>query len=138
MKLKNLEKVLDDLFGPFGEEKDLIIDAAMKDIDGINKVDSSSSKQILEMFNDVFNKKSRVVSKKVSGRYKEILKYYDIGEIKQAMINASKDDFHIDSNFKYCTLEYFSRLEQIDKWVSLKVKKEEKNKFIMPKFNTKN
>lgn len=138
MKLKNLEKVLDDLFGPFGEEKDLIIDAAMKDIDGINKVDSSSSKQILEMFNDVFNKKSRVVSKKVSGRYKEILKYYDIGEIKQAMINASKDDFHIDSNFKYCTLEYFSRLEQIDKWVSLKVKREEKNKFIMPKFNTKN
>ena len=100
MKLKNLEKVLDDLFGPFGEEKDLIIDAAMKDIDGINKVDSSSSKQILEMFNDVFNKKSRVVSKKVSGRYKEILKYYDIDEIKQAMINASKDDFHIDSNFK--------------------------------------
>jgi hypothetical protein len=59
-------------------------------------------------------------------------------EIKQAMINASKDDFHIESNFKYCTLEYFSRLEQIDKWVSVKVKKEEKNKFIMPKFNTKN
>jgi len=138
MKLKNLEKVLDDLFGPFGEEKDLIIDAAMKDLEAVNKVDSSSNKNILDMFNKVFNKRSRVVSKKVANRYKEILKYYDMKEIKQAMINASKDDFHIESNFKYCTLEYFARLEQIDKWVSVKVKKEEKNKFIMPKFNTKN
>jgi len=138
MKIKNLEKVLDDLFGPYGQERDWIINAVQKDFELLNKVDPSINRSILDFFNQTFNKKSRIISKKVSNRYKEILKYYNTDEIKQAMINASKDDFHIESNFKYCTLEYFSRIDQIDKWVSASQKKEDKKSFTMPKFNTKN
>ena len=138
MVLKNLENALDRIFGPFGKEKDFIIEAAIKDIESMNKVDlKGDCSEILTSFNEIFNKRSRIISKKICRRYKEILKFYSVDEIKKAMSNAKNDDFHKDNSYKYCTLEYFSRLEQIDKWSSSIEKKEEKNKFIMPKFNTK-
>ncbi len=38
MRYKNLEDVLDELFGPFSKERDLILQAITKDIEAINKV----------------------------------------------------------------------------------------------------
>jgi hypothetical protein len=136
MRYKNLEDVLDKLFGPFSKERDLILQAITKDIEAINKVDSNSYSDILDIFNTIFDKKSRVISKKVATRYNEILKYFTIDDIKSAMQNAKDDEFHTDTNYKYCTIEYFSRIEQIDKWTNV-TKQEKKSDFILPSFNIK-
>lgn len=136
MIYKNLQDVLDKLFGPFSKERDLILQALTKDIEAINKVNSNSYKDILDLFNTIFDKKSRVISKKVATRYNEILKYFTIDDIKSAMQNAKDDEFHTDTNYKYCTIEYFSRIEQIDKWTNV-TKQEKKSDFILPSFNIK-
>jgi hypothetical protein len=137
-KYKNLEKELDLIFGIFSSpQKDRIINAVEKDFQSFNKVSTQdSSVVILDIFNSIFNKKSRVVTKKVANKYTEILKYYSIDDIREAMSNAKEDDFHKENSYKYCTLEYFSRLEQIDKWINAK-HIEQKSTFVAPKFNLK-
>jgi hypothetical protein len=75
-----------------------------------------------------------VVSKKVMSKYAEILKHFSIEEIEIAMRNAKEDSFHKETSHKYCTIEYFSRIEQIDKWVNVKKEQEQK---VYPKFNVR-
>jgi hypothetical protein len=129
--MKNLNETLDDIFGPMScEEKDRIIEAVEKD----NKQQGSGDVgEILPMLNKVFSKKHRVLSSKVISRYKAILKIYSLEEINKAFVNAANDEFHRDTGYKHCTPEYFSRLEQIDKWVSFEPK--QKTNFKLPKMN---
>ena len=136
MKFKNLTKELDLVFGPFSEEeKKRILLAAERDFELSSKVSTNhSSDLIISLFNTVFLKKSRVVSKKVMSKYAEILKHFSIEEIETAMRNAKEDSFHKETSHKYCTIEYFSRIEQIDKWVNVKKEQEQK---VYPKFNVR-
>jgi len=136
MVYKNLDAVLNKLFGPFAEERTLILNALKKDEElnaSLSKSDDVS--KIINVFNEVFGKNSKVMSKKVLNKYKEILKYYTLTEVQLAMQNAKADEFHVESNFKYCTIEYFSRIEQMDKWIN--VTKQQKADFILPKFNVR-
>ena len=41
---------------------------------------------------------------------------YTKEDIAKAMRSCSVDKFHKESNYKYCTLEFFSRSETIDKY----------------------
>lgn len=116
--MEYLKEVLDDVFGPQScPEKDLIIEAVKKDNNEGSKV-SGRVAEILPMFNEVFEKRSRVMPQKVVNKYKQILKVYSIDDILKAFKNAKADDFHKETGYKYCTLEYFSRMEQMDKWES--------------------
>jgi hypothetical protein len=137
MKYKHLEAELDKIFGPFAEERTLILNAIKKDEELANSVTSGDdASKIINIFNEIFQKKSRVMTKKVVNRYKEILKYFTLDDIKLAMESAKDDDFHTDNSYKYCTLEYFSRMEQIDKWTNV-TKEEKKSDFVMPTFNVR-
>jgi hypothetical protein len=137
MKYKNLEAELDRIFGPFAQERTLILNAIKKDEELNNQVSSSNdASKIINIFNEIFEKKSRVMTKKVLNRYKEILKHFTLQDIKSAMESAKDDDFHSDNSYKYCTLEYFSRMEQIDKWLNV-TKEEKKSDFVMPTFNVR-
>lgn len=137
MEYKNLEAVLDNIFGPFAGERTLILNAIKRDEELSNKITSGDDvSKIINIFNEVFEKKSRVMTKKVLNKYKEILRHFTLQDIKQAMESAREDDFHTDNSHKYCTLEYFSRMEQIDKWLNVK-KEEKKSDFIMPTFNVR-
>lgn len=137
-RYKNLEKELDKIFGIFSDDLKLrIINAVDKDVESFSKVASEDSiSLILDIFNSTFSKKSRIVSKKVASKYNDLLKYYSIQDIKDAMHNAKADEFHKENGYKYCTLEYFSRLEQMDKWINVK-QVEEKVGFTAPKFYVK-
>jgi len=74
-------------------------------------------KSLLLDFNQVFNKKSKVVSDVVKRKYKKLIKLgYTYDEIIECMKNCKKDQYHIDTEFKYCTLEFFSRPDKIDKF----------------------
>jgi hypothetical protein len=77
------------------------------------------------------------MTKKVINKYKDILRHFSLDDIKGAMENAKDDEFHLDNNYKYCTIEYFSRLEQIDKWTNVTKEDKKKEGFVMPKFNVK-
>lgn len=137
MKYKNLEDVLDKIFGPFAEERTLILNAIKKDIELSNQITTSNdASKIINIFNEIFQKKSRVMTKKVLNRYKEILRHFTLQDIKVAMESAKDDDFHTENSYKYCTLEYFSRMEQIDKWMNV-TKEEKKSDFVMPTFNVR-
>lgn len=138
MILKNLEATLDKMFGPFSEERTIILNAAKKDIDSMTSVASGDDVlKILNIFNEVFQKKSRVMTKKVVNKYKDILRHFSLDDIKSAMENAKDDEFHSENNHKYCTIEYFSRLEQIDKWTNVTKEDKKKEGFVMPKFNVR-
>lgn len=119
--MKHLKETLNSIFGEHScEEKDLIIEAVKNDNKAsIGAEDMGEAAQILEMFKLIFNKpRTRVMSKRVVNRYKKLLKIYSINEIEEAMKKASQDQFHIDTGYKHLTLEYFSREEMMDKWVS--------------------
>jgi predicted transcriptional regulator len=138
MVYKNLDAVLNKLFGPFAEERTLILNALKKDEElnaSLSKSDDVS--KIINIFNEVFGKNSKVMSKKVLNKYKEILKYYSLTEVQLAMQNAKADEFHVENNFKYCTIEYFSRIEQMDKWMNIVKDQKQKADFILPKFNVR-
>ena len=138
MILKHLEATLDKMFGPFSEERTIILNAAKKDIDAMTSVASGDDVlKILNIFNEVFQKKSRVMTKKVVNKYKDILRHFSLDDIKSAMENAKDDEFHSENNYKYCTIEYFSRMEQIDKWTNVTKEDKKKEGFVMPKFNVR-
>lgn len=87
----------------------------------VNENENEKSKinfdSLLVHFNDTFKKRCFVFSDKVKKQYlARINEGYNLDQIKLAMINASKDEFHKSSAFKHCTLEFFSRPEKIDKF----------------------
>lgn len=133
--MEYLNEVLNELFGEHSShEKDLIIEAVKKDNKEGSKVTGRVA-EILPMFNNTFGKKSRVMSPKVINRYKAILKVYSLEDIQKAFNNAKADDYHVETGYKYCTLEYFSRMEQMDKWESFDPK--QTTIFNMPQMNLK-
>lgn len=81
------------------------------DIDKINFVD------LLNFFNKTFNKKCRVFSNEAKRKYKARLKEgYTKDDIANAMRSCSLSKWHKESNYKDCTLEFFSRANILDKY----------------------
>lgn len=114
--MKYLEGVLDEIFGQqSSHEKDLIVEAVNKDNREGIKVTGKVT-EILPMINRIFEKKFRIMSPKVIKRYKQLLKTYSLEDMEKAFTNAKNNDYHMESNYFYCTPEYFSRPEQMNKW----------------------
>jgi len=131
--MEYLNEVLDEIFGSHScPEKDLIVEAVNKDNKEGKKVTGRVA-EILPMFNRVFDKKSRIMSAKVISKYKQLLRTYSLEDIEKAFTNAKNDEYHKETGYKYCTPEYFSRVEQMDKWESFDPK--QKTIFQMPKMN---
>ena len=74
---------------------------------------------VLNHFNFCFTKKSRIIPSNVKRKYQQlVVDGFTIDDIKMAMTNASRDTFHVETKFKYCSLEFFSRAEKIDKFAN--------------------
>ena len=85
--------------------------------DIINNKSKVNFDSLLEHFNQSFKKRCFVFSEKVKKQYlARINEGYNLDQIKLAMVNASKDEFHQSNGFKHCTLEFFSRPDKIDKF----------------------
>jgi len=84
------------------------------------KGESIDFKSILNDYNQMFSKNFRVVPTKAQRQIKARLKEgFTITEIFEALGNAKRNDFHIQCNFQYLTLEYITRSEQLDKWLNI-------------------
>jgi len=85
-----------------------------------NEIDFLSLK---DYYNLVFTKEMRVVSEKTKKQFKlRIKEGYTKADIKKAIDNASNDEFHKPNDFKHVTLEFISRLDKFEKYVSEKHK----------------
>lgn len=84
-----------------------------------SKVNIDSSK-LLGVFNSILGKKTRVVTDKANKQIKARLKEgYTKEDIVQALKNAAKDQHHIDSNYKYLTLEFITRPDKLERFVNM-------------------
>jgi len=145
MKFKKLNQVIERWIPLCSEEtKKEFFEAAMLDVSQTSDydlfVESSTvvdKDWILFKYNQVFNRKSRIISDAVLKKYKRIFESFTKEEIEIAMNAAKKDEFHIQTKFRYCTIEYFSRVDQMDKWLNIGIESFEKKKFDLPKFNVK-
>ncbi len=75
--------------------------------------------RLLDKFNAITNKKSRVVPEKAK---KQILARLKEGYTKEDIIKAIehcfKDQFHQDNNHKHLTLEFISRPDKLERYVN--------------------
>ncbi len=73
MEFKRLKKALDSEKTLTEQSKEFIIQMAESDVTRENLNSKLKNASIIDMFNEVFSKRSRVISKKVVNKYKEIL-----------------------------------------------------------------
>jgi len=82
-----------------------------------NIIDSS---KLLSLYNSILGKTARVVNTKTKSQIKDRLKEgYTKEDIVKAITNASKDPHHIDSNYKYLTLEFLTRPDKLDRFINM-------------------
>jgi hypothetical protein len=145
MKFKNLNNAINKWMQPFFSEeaKMEILQAAEMDFKSMTDSDAIMSNPVdkdwlLFKYNEIFNRKSRIISDAVLKKYKKVFATFTKAEIEMAMRAAKQDEFHASKKFQHCTLEYFSRVDQIDKWFNLFNEQMKSNKgFVLPKFNVR-
>mgnify|MGYP003633023339 FL=1 len=79
-----------------------------------------NSTKLLSVFNSILGKKTRVVPDKANKQLKAALKAgYSKDDIVTAITNASKDPHHVESNYKYLTLEFITRPDKLDRFINM-------------------
>jgi len=93
------------------------------DTDTVNDTDTDTdinSSKLLSVFNSILGKQTRIVNAKTKTQIKDRLKEgYTKEDIVNAIRNASKDPHHIDSNYKYLTLEFLTKPDKLDRFVNM-------------------
>jgi uncharacterized phage protein (TIGR02220 family) len=80
----------------------------------INIIDFES---LLLLLQATFKRKFRVMNDKVKRSYKARIKEgYTIDDIHNAIKNCQANAYHKDNNYQYCTPEFFSRADILDKY----------------------
>jgi uncharacterized phage protein (TIGR02220 family) len=88
------------------------------DNDNDNVIDNNINYQaLLDFVNETFGRKFKVITEKVKKSYKARLKEgYRKEDIFEAIKNCKNVKYHIENNYQYCTPEFFSRSETLDKY----------------------
>ena len=72
---------------------------------------------LLEYVNKTFDRKFKLISDKVKRQYSARLKEgYTKEDIITAINNCKQNKFHIENNYQYCTPEFFSRADNLEKY----------------------
>lgn len=78
---------------------------------------------LVEQFNEITGKKTRVVNTKTKRQFKDRLKEgYTKEDFVNAITNCSKDPFQKDNGLKYLTLEFISRADKLEKYATMNPK----------------
>jgi len=89
------------------------------------KVDSTTAKAIdfdnlLKYINQTFGREFRIINESVRKSYKARLKEgYLNSDIQKAINGCKENDYHKETNYQYCTPEFFSRSKTLDKYSSI-------------------
>lgn len=80
-------------------------------------------------YNLVFTKDMRVVTDKTKANFRKRIKEgYTKLDIQKVIDNASNDKFHEPNEFKHVTLEFLSRSDVFNRYVSEKIHQKPRNK----------
>jgi uncharacterized phage protein (TIGR02220 family) len=72
-------------------------------------------KKLLDFINLKTQRQFKVINDSLKAKYKARLKDgYTSEDIRNAIVNACKDEYHKENNFKYLKPEYFSRANTLD------------------------
>ena len=86
--------------------------------------------KFLAFFNQTFNKRVTVFDTSIKNKYKARLKSgYTKENIIDAMINVSKDSFHLETSFKHIGLDFFSKPDKLSKYAFKSEKKAVTNNY---------
>ena len=84
--------------------------------------------ELIEHFNKCFNKITKVIPKTARAGYNDlIIDGYTLEDIKNAIVNAAKDKWHIEKKYEICTYSYFCKPEVIDRYHSMSTAKTKTN-----------
>lgn len=84
-----------------------------------NVIDNIDYQALLEFVNKSFGRSFKVVSDKIQRSYKARLKDgYKKEDIINAIKNCKENPYHKENNYQYCTPEFFSRAETLDKYAN--------------------
>ena len=90
---------------------------AVNDNVNVNVIDNINYQALLDFVNKSFGRNFKVVSDKIQRSYKARLKEgYVKEDIINAITNCKENKYHKENNYQYCTPEYFSRSETLDKY----------------------
>ncbi len=85
--------------------------------DSDNDIYNIDYQALLDFVNKTFGRSFKVITDKVKRAYKKLLKDgYKKEDIINAIKNCKENQYHKDNNYQYCTPEFFSRAETIDKY----------------------
>ena len=80
---------------------------------------------LLGFINKTFGRRFEVINDKTKRAYKARLKDgYTKEQINDAIKNAAVSKYHKENNYQYCTPEFFSRADILDKYSDLTIKTE--------------
>ena len=113
-------------FDSLSETKGTRQDKTRQDKNNSNTQKSVDFGQLVKFFNKKTGKKTRIVNDKAKRQIKARLKNgYTKEDIAKVISNASQDKHHIDSGYKYLTLELISRPEKFDMFLTMEVEPKE-------------
>jgi uncharacterized phage protein (TIGR02220 family) len=73
--------------------------------------------KLVSFINLTFGRSFQVINKKVKNSYNARIKEgYSKDQITDAINNCKANDYHREKNYQYCTPEFFSRAETLDKY----------------------
>ena len=91
----------------------------------VNVIDNIDYQALLDFVNKSFGRNFKVVSDKIQRSYKARLKDgYKKEDILNAIRNCKDNSYHKENNYQYCTPEFFSRAETLDKYADRTIKTE--------------
>jgi uncharacterized phage protein (TIGR02220 family) len=91
--------------------------SSIKDKEEDKEEDNINYQSLLDLLGVSFNRKFKVINSKAKRSYQARLKDgYTFDDITKAIINCKENQFHKDNNYNYCTPEFFSRAETLDKY----------------------
>jgi uncharacterized phage protein (TIGR02220 family) len=99
-------------------------DVNVKTIDHVIDFDS-----LLKLINDTFKRNFRTINSKNRTAFMARLKQgYRKDDIATAIINCKSNEYHINTNYRYCTPEFFSRADVLDKYSNVTISDVKVNK----------
>jgi len=77
---------------------------------------------LLKFINKTFGKMHILINDSTKRKYLKLLKKIPKENLNRAIMNCKNSDFHKKSKYRFCTPEYFSRFDTIEKWGTESVK----------------
>lgn len=91
--------------------------SSIKEVDKEEEIDNIDYQALLDFVNITFGRKIKTINDKAKRGYRKLLKDgYKKEDILNAIKNCKDNDYHKQNNYQYCTPEFFSRAETIDKY----------------------